>query len=123
MVIDTRASMTAATVRFIWRSSQTRSGGLRPRGPPFAVARGAPRSPLRSGGRARGAPNQLFPTLNVRPPRYSAGLRAEYRPAGATAAATPTASILMVGTAEVCLLVNTLAYPRAAALLFLDAAE
>src|ERR1700736_2577251 len=36
----------------------TRSGGLRPRGPPFAFTRGAPRSPLRSGGRARGAPGR-----------------------------------------------------------------
>jgi len=32
------------------------TGGLRPAGPPNAVARGGPKAPLRSGGRARGAP-------------------------------------------------------------------
>src|SRR5438445_5348947 len=36
----------------------TRAGGLRP-ADPFAFARGAPRAPLRSGGRARGAPRPL----------------------------------------------------------------
>jgi hypothetical protein len=43
--------------RRIYSPNPSRSGGLRPRGPPFAFARGAPRSPLRSGGRARGAPS------------------------------------------------------------------
>src|SRR5216683_7558982 len=41
------------------RPRLTRSGGPSPPRTPFAFARGAPRSPLRSGGRARGAPSPL----------------------------------------------------------------
>ena len=36
-----------------------RRGGLRPAGPPIALARGDPEAPLRSGGRAFGAPAPL----------------------------------------------------------------
>src|SRR5262245_27382595 len=46
-------SSSITTMRFIMKT-----GGLRPAGPPIAVARGGPMAPLRSGGRALGARNK-----------------------------------------------------------------
>ena len=49
---------------FYHTSSQIR--GASPPRTPFAVARGAPRSPLRSGGRARGAPDVFYVSASSR---------------------------------------------------------